>query len=121
VLRAVIEWSGQQAPSKHKSWSKSLRLLQRILITTLTDQGKDIRPFADGPTVRACDLELVRAEFERQYPAEGTPVQKSNVRRQAFRRAIIAAQEKNLVALREMSGTQFIWLIAAEGGRAGGM
>jgi hypothetical protein len=72
TLRVVIEWSGQQAPGKDKSWSKSLRLLQRILITVLTDTGKDIRPFADGPMVRACDLETVRAEFERQYPADGT-------------------------------------------------
>jgi hypothetical protein len=118
TLRVVIEWSGQQAPGKDKSWSKSLRLLQRILITTLTDHGKNIRPFADGPMVQACDLEIVRAEFERQYPAEGNPTQKSNVRRQAFRRVIIAAQEKNLVALRETNGTQFIWLITAEDGRA---
>src|SRR5262249_21215126 len=56
VVRVVINWSGHAAADPNRGWAKSLRLLQRILMTTLADNGKDIRPFANGLTVRACDL-----------------------------------------------------------------
>jgi hypothetical protein len=51
ITSLVIEWSGQAAttsPSDQR-WSRSLRLLRRILMTMLADNGKDVRPFADGP------------------------------------------------------------------------
>ena len=32
---------------------------------------------SDGPAVCACDIELVRTEFYRQYPADGTEQQKT--------------------------------------------
>jgi hypothetical protein len=104
------------SPAADKSWSKSLRLLRRILMTTIADNGKDIAPFADGLTVRACDLEIVRAEFGKQYFAEGTAEQKAAARRQAFRRAIAMAQTSGLIAIRDVTGAQFVWLVKPESG-----
>ena len=72
ITRMVIDWAAAPEQPAAKGWSKSLQLLRRILMTLLVD-GKDITPFLDGPIVRACDIELVRAEFYRQYPAEGDP------------------------------------------------
>jgi len=118
ITSLVIEWSGHPAPKPDKSWSKSLRLLKHILMATLADQGKDIAPFADGPTVRACDLEIVRAEFGKQYFADGNPEQQAAARRQAFRRAIAMAQTSSLIAIREVAGAQFIWLVKREDGQA---
>ena len=43
---------------------------RRVLMTTLVDCGQNVRPFLDGPEVRACDIELVRREFYRQYPGK---------------------------------------------------
>ena len=43
--------------------------------------------------VRACDLELVRGEFNKQYVAEGNDRQKADARRKAFQRAITGAQD----------------------------
>ena len=119
ITSLVIEWSAQAAPAAaaDRHWGKSLRLLRRILMGLLTDNGKDVRPFPDGPMVRACDLEMVRGEFNKQYPvAEGSDRQKTDTRRKAFQRAIIGAQDKGLVAVRELGGVQLVWLAKPEGG-----
>jgi hypothetical protein len=111
ITRVVIDW--EAAPAKLASetdWAKSLQLLRRILMTMLADHGTTTAPFADGPVVRAVDLELVRAEFCRQYVAEGTPRQKTDARRHAFNRAVKSAQAKALIAMREVDGTQLVWL-----------
>jgi hypothetical protein len=115
ITRVVIDWD--PAPAKLVSetdWSKSLQLLRRILMTMLADHGASAAPFADGPVVRAVDLELVRAEFCRQYVAEGTPRQKTDARRHAFNRAVKSAQAKGLIAMREVDGTQLVWLTRPE-------
>jgi AAA domain len=117
ITSLVIEWSGQAAtasPSDQR-WSKSLSLLRRILMALLADIGKEVRPFADGPMVRACDLTVVREEFCKQYFADGTPQQKAHARRQAFSRAITAAQARELVMIRDIAGVQLIWLTKPEG------
>jgi len=107
----VLDWGAVQAPQAVKErWSKSLRLLRQVLMTMLADHGRNCEPYADGPTVRACDLELVRREFCRQYPADGDDKQKANARFQAFYRAVKAAQAQNLIATRDVDGVQLIWL-----------
>ena len=83
ITRVVIDWAAAPEQAAPKGWPKSLQLLRRILMTLLVD-GHDMQPFLDGPTVRACDIDLVRAEFCRQYPAEGDPREKAETRRQAF-------------------------------------
>jgi hypothetical protein len=37
---------------------------------------------------------------------------KQEARRKAFVRAVKAAQDKGLIAIRDISGTQFLWLVA---------
>src|SRR5262249_12349540 len=62
-------------------------------------------PFADGPTVRAVKIELVEAEFIRQYPT-GLPDSK----RRQFDRSIRAAQGSGQIASRaDDRGQQWIW------------
>ena len=75
----------QQADAR---WTPSMQVLRRVLMTTLVDCGQNVRPFLDGPEVRACDIELVRTEFYRQYPADGTEQQKADARRKAFSRSV---------------------------------
>jgi len=87
-------------------------------MTILADCGQNVLPFLDGPEVRACDIELVRREFYRQYPADGTDKQKADARRKAFSRSVKEATARNLVATREVDGVQLIWL-ATHGGTNG--
>src|SRR5262249_20245801 len=110
----VLDWNAATAPPPDQRWTKSLRLLRRILITALADHGKDMQPFLDAPTVRACDLETVRAEFVRQYVAEGSTEQKADTCSKAFRRTIRAAQEQGLVGVREIAEKTFVWLARPE-------
>jgi hypothetical protein len=112
----VLDWRTAQdpQPAAKERWTKSLRLLRQVLMTILADHGCNCQPYADGPTVRACDLELVRQEFYRQHPADGDEKQKTATRRQAFHRAIKAAQDASLIALRELNGVQLVWLTKPE-------
>jgi hypothetical protein len=112
----TIDWApqGAEVPTKGKPWSKPLRLLQRTLLTALAELGSQQRPFADGPTVCAVDLEAVRSEFYKSYPADGTDKQKQAARRQAFNRAIRDARAGNLIAIRAVDGITLIWLAAGE-------
>ena len=65
--------------------------------------------------MRACDIELVRREFYRQYPADGTDKQKADARRKAFGRSVKETTARGLVASREVDGVQLIWLATQEG------
>ena len=110
ITRVVIDWQQQTIKPADADWSKSLRLLRQVLMTMMADHGVDATPFLDGPVVRAVDVELVRNEFYRQYPADGDERQKATARRQAFYRALKDAQAKGLVTTREVEGVQLIWL-----------
>ena len=116
ITSLVIEWSGQDGAvrtAEDVSWPKSLRLLRRVLMELLPDLGNEQRPFPDGPLLRTIDLDLVRTEFYRRYPASADdPRGKQATRRMAFNRAVVRAQEQGLVAVREVGATTFIWLVA---------
>ena len=115
ITAPVINWAAQQATAKQSDarWTPSMQMLRRVLMRMLVD-GKDIKPFPDGPTMRACDVEVVRAEFYRQYPADGTDKQKADARRKAFNRSFKGSQAGGLVGSREVDGIQLIWLAKEE-------
>lgn len=115
ITAVTIDWErAEVAPRQDKRWTPSMQTLRRVLMTIMADHGRDILPFVDGPTVRGCDIELVRAEFYRQQAADGTEEQKQAARRQAFRRAVKGAQDRDIIATRELDGTQYIWLVAQD-------
>jgi hypothetical protein len=113
ITTLTIEWQPEaDTRPKTEAWSKSLRLLRQVLMNMLADAGRDIRPFLDGPAVRAVDQEIVRAEFYKSYPADGDAKAKQNVRRQAFGRALKDAQAKSLIGIREVEAVTYVWLAA---------
>jgi hypothetical protein len=104
----VLDWgdaSPTMAASMNDHQSKSNRLLMRILDTIIADHGVSHTPFADGPTVRAVKIELVEAEFIRQYPT-GLPDSK----RRQFDRSVKAAQSSGQIGSRaDDFGQQWVW------------
>ena len=112
VTAPIIDWQAtlQTVLQGNVLWKPSMQLLRRVLTATLADFGKDVRPFPDGPSVRACNVEAVRNEFYRQYPADGTDKQKTDARRQAFNRSLRGSQAAGLVVSREVDGAQVVWL-----------
>jgi hypothetical protein len=121
----IVDWTPQQdtptRPLKEQGdgWSKSLRLLRQALMNTLVDQGKDMKPWADGPSVRAVNVEVVRAEFYRCYLAEGdTPDAKKAARQKAFKRAVNDAQARGLIGICNIEGETVMWLAHPKDGPA---
>jgi len=115
ITAPVIEWQATlQTAQADARWTPSMQLLRRVLVTILVDCGRNVRPFRDGPEVRACDIELVRTEFYKQYPADGTDKQKADARRKAFGRSVKETVARSLIASREVEGVQLIWLTKAE-------
>jgi hypothetical protein len=88
--------------------------LRRTIMALLVDCGVELKPWADGSTVRALRVELVRAEFCKSYYAEGdTPKKVQDAKRSAFKRAVDAAVERKVVVLREVGGEDYVWLAAS--------
>jgi AAA domain len=102
--------------AKDEQWSKSLRLLRQTLMAMLVDCGKEVRPFADGPIVRAVDVEIVRREFYTSYMADGTEEQKAATRQKAFKRAVNDAQSRGLIGVRAVDGLTMVWLATTQEG-----
>jgi hypothetical protein len=110
----VIDWGAPETTiGKDSDWGrgKGVKLLRRILMTLMTDAGADIRPFADGPIVRALKVELVQAEFHKSYFGGGEGKKaKRDAKSVAFRRAIQDAMDKGVVVTRELNGEDYAWL-----------
>jgi hypothetical protein len=108
----VVEWtlSDEAVKPTDDKWSKSLRLLRQVLMTTLVDHGKEMRPYPDGPSVRVIDIEIVRTEFYASYPATGDEKAKNDARRQAFKRALNCAQANALIGVRDIETSTVMWL-----------
>ena len=115
ITTLVIDWlSADEAAASptqpDDKWTKGLRMLRQVLMTLVPDCGSDQRPYPDGPIVRAVDIELVRAEFYKGYPATGDEKAKSEVRRKAFNRAMLNARERGLVGTRDIGTITYVWL-----------
>jgi hypothetical protein len=112
----VLEWGGRMDPAdaQQDAWPKHLHLLRRIMMTLPAKQGVDLES-GGGAMVRAIDRELVRTEFYRNYPAEGdTEEKRQNNRRQRFFTAIKNAQERNLIGVRVVGETTYLWIAMPE-------
>jgi hypothetical protein len=92
--------------------------LKKAIYVALGASRQKLRPFGfEGPLVEATKLDLVRIEFYRAYPSEGSDQQqKKEARRKAFKRKLERAIERELVATRDIDGVDVIWLASSEGG-----
>jgi hypothetical protein len=121
----VVDWqhgpgAGQGPPSDPwgQSRQSSLRTtalrLKRILMSILAERGVDQPITPDGPVVRMVEKEIVREEFYAQTPADGTPDQKTELRRKQFNRVLDWAEAQELIGTREIEGLIYFWLSRPE-------
>ncbi len=96
ITSLVVDWQPAGAPGSPKPgpdpWvdgsrqdqRTALLRLKRVLMEILADRGVDLPISPDGPTVRMVDQEIVREQFYRHTPAEGTAKQKRQLRNTAI-------------------------------------
>ena len=112
----VIDWKiegASQKPTKER-WPPSLVVLRDALVDVVGREGKDQRPFADSPVVKAADRESVREEFHRRYPAEGdTEERRQEARKKAFTRSLTNAHARKMIGVTVIDGKTVMWLASA--------
>jgi hypothetical protein len=102
-------------PARKARESASLRTFRDAFTEALNAAGKTIRVRSDGPTVRAVDVAVVRAEFDRRYATgEPDPEKRKENQRKAFARAMskLSPRFPTLVDSR----TEWIWSLDADTG-----
>jgi hypothetical protein len=113
----VIQWK-QEGAAVQKAGAdmwRPLVVFRDALFNVLVEQGIERRPFPDGPMIRAVDIELVRAEFYKRYPADGdTDAKRQDARRKAFNRNLKKAQEQRLIGVAVAGGVTSIWIAKGE-------
>jgi hypothetical protein len=118
ITTLVIQWGArQQQPTQATKdpWEESrqtetrqaMLLLKRVLMAKLAEAGCEL-PLE--PPVRGIDREIVRSEFYAQTPTDGTDTEKQDSRRRRFTRALERAHEKQLIGIREIGPTTYLWL-----------
>jgi AAA domain len=98
------------AEARREDQRAALLRLKRALMAILADQGVDLPIPPDGPVARMVSQELVRVEFYRHTPAEGTPEQKRKVRHMQFSRSLAYAEGRQLVGVEEIGDVTYLRL-----------
>jgi AAA domain len=97
-----------------KSIPKSLRLLMEVVEQAIEEAGRDLRSFANGPTVRAVDAEAVRRRYAARIAEQAGPEEDPKMvherGRKAFLRAIETALKAKELMARAQGDTRFLWL-----------
>ena len=76
--------AGSLGASRRQDQRTAVLRLKRVLMAVLAEHGVELPIPPDGPVVRMIDQEIVREQFYAHTPADGTPEQKGQFRRQQF-------------------------------------
>jgi hypothetical protein len=115
----VVDWSDVTMPPPSRTgWPKKLRTLKRAIDLVLDKLGIDVRPFDDGPLVKAAELKLVREEYYTAYPADGDEEHQLAAKQKAFQRHLDDARDANLAMTRRIGGMTYVWIVSDKGGAA---
>jgi AAA domain len=122
VTTMVVDWQpaphGGRAQPALNPWAQARRQdqktavlrLKRELEAALAEHGVELSIPPGGPVVRMVDEKLVREPFYFHTPADGTPKQKGDFRRQKFRRALDWAEQNQLIGIEEIDGMTYLRL-----------
>jgi hypothetical protein len=118
ITTLVLDWGAKDEPpakskDQEEEWgtNKSVKQLRQTIMALLAECGVEIRPWADGPMVRALRLDLVRGEFRKGYYVGSDSRRKDlEAKRKAFKRAIDIATERKVIVTREIGEEEFVWL-----------
>jgi hypothetical protein len=105
---------GEARPTLKREFRKTPKALKmlRQSLDAVVEGGSMIRPFHDGPLIKAAKLESVREEFVKRFPVgDGDDGQKANTRRKAWGTAVAHATDatNGMVGYREIEKVEWLW------------
>jgi len=119
VKSAVVQWKigpiAAQTAAKGKSIPRGLRMLMSVVQQAIMEcEDPPIRPFADGPLVKAVSDEIVRRRYywriaEKAEPGED-PKKLANRQRKNFNIAVAAALKSEDLMAWDGDETRFLWI-----------
>jgi hypothetical protein len=108
--------AAEYMPGQPVKWPNKLKVLKSAIVEALLSQGFDHK-IENGPTVRAVDLEKVRAVFyNTNVVASGEDTiadHRQRAQQLAFKRGVQKAQEAGLIGAMFENGRQLIWMASA--------
>ena len=123
ITSMVVDWQpqspgGNQARPGPDPWAQSRRQdqraavlrLKRLIMGAMAEHGVEREFPPGGPTVWMIDQQVVRELFFSQTPADGTPKQRADFRRQQFNRARDWAEAQELIASHEIDDVVYLRL-----------
>jgi len=129
ITTMVVDWQpnapgGSQAQPGPDRWAQTRRQdqraavlrLKRVLMGAMAEHGVEREIPPDGPAARMIDQEVVRGLYYVQTPADGTPKQRADFRRQQFKRALDWAEAQELIASHEIDDVVYLRLCSHEAG-----
>jgi hypothetical protein len=112
--------SAEQVEAEPKLASKKVSVPQqeRLLLNTvqlaLIEAGRDLRPYSDGPEVRAVTEEAIRLRYYARLAEEAdpneTPDKLAERQRKSFRRSLNSAVKAMRLIAGEHNGKRIVWL-----------
>jgi hypothetical protein len=118
VKSAVIEWEiGPRAPAstKRKEPPRSLRMLITVVRQAIMEsENPPIRPFADGPFIKAVSYDTVRHRYYLRIAEKAEPDEDqkklADRQRNAFNNAINAALKGEDLMACNYDGVRYLWV-----------
>ena len=107
------------AQARRQDQRTAVLRLKRVLMGAMAEQGVELPIPPDGPPVRMIDQEMVREQFYAQTPADGTPKQKGDFRRQQFNGRWTGPRDQQLIAVEEIDDVTYLRLIRPDAGQDG--
>ena len=89
------------------------RLLLDVITEVSGDAGVDIRPFVDGPLIKAVSAELVRARYYSRVAEkpkdDDTPEKLAERQRKSFNNAVKDLLDRELITAGIWNGERYLW------------
>jgi hypothetical protein len=114
VVEDVTETETAGKTVRQSRIAPSLRLFIACIAEAIGNHGREIKPFADGPTVCAATENAAREIFYRRAPesreSEDDPKRRADRQRKAFQRGRSAALANQSMCATTINGECWLWL-----------
>lgn len=124
VVESIEDAAPVATADKSRGANPSQRLLLEVVRQVITDAGTTVRPWADGPEVRAAPEDIIRESYFERVAEDDAPdtdpAKAADKRRQRFNRARKAMVDAKLLIAAKIDNRTHLWLpVSDPDGRTG--